>query len=97
MLLELRQKTKKGWMCMALYINFYFRELEVSDNIVKGIFDSPDSQALCNFQYNLKTEEYEIWNCSKPKEELLPIPFYWLNKKLEENGLLRRCESKISY
>lgn len=82
---------------MALYINYYFRDLEVSGDIVNGIFDSPDSQSLCDFRYNLKTGEYEIWNCSKPKDKLLPIPFYWLNKKLEENGVLRTCESKISY
>ena len=82
---------------MAIYINYYFRELEVEGTMVSGIFDSPDVQASCNFLYDLETREYEIWNCSKSEDELLPLPFHWLNRKLEENGYLRSCESKISY
>ena len=82
---------------MALYINYYFRELVVDGDKVYGLFDSPDSQASCNFIYDLKTKEYEIWNCSKPEDELVPLPFHWLDMKLEENGYLRSCECKISY
>lgn len=82
---------------MALYINFYFRELEVDGDKVSGFFDSPDVESSCNFIYDLKTKEYDIWNCSKPEDELVPLPFYWLDMKLEENGYLRNRESKISY
>lgn len=89
--------TPTNGKSMAYYINYYFRELEVEGNFVSGFFDSPDSKASCNFLYDLQTEEYEIWNCSKPKNELLPIPFYWLNKRIKENGYLRKIESKISY
>lgn len=82
---------------MTIHINYYFRELEVAGNIVYGIFDSPDSKVSCNFLYDLETREYEIWNCTKTEDELLPIPFHWLNKKLKERGYLRSNESKISY
>ncbi|MCQ2561031.1 MAG: hypothetical protein MJ186_03190 [Clostridia bacterium] len=82
---------------MAVYLNFYFRELEVDGTMVQGIFDSPEDQASCNFLYDLETRDYEIWNCSKPEDELLPLPFNWLNIKFKENGCLRKNEGKISY
>lgn len=82
---------------MALYINYYFKELKLEGTMVQGIFDAPDSEAYCNFRYDLETRKYEIWNCNKSEDELLPLPFYWLNMKFEENGYLRSCESKISY
>ena len=34
---------------------------------------------------------------NKPIEDITPIPFYWINKKLEENGKLNEIEAKISY
>lgn len=82
---------------MALYINFYFRNLIQNENVVEGIFDAPDSEAFCRFRYDLNTQKYEIWDNNKPEEDLLPIPFWWLEKKINENGKLKESECKISY
>lgn len=82
---------------MNVYINFYFRELEMNENIVEGIFDSPDNDVKCRFRYNIETKEYDILESNRPEKEIIPIPFYWLNIKLKENGLLNKIESKISY
>lgn len=79
-----------------VYINYYFRELKMNGNVVSGIFDAPDSEVNCKFRYNIETHQFEIWDYNKPKEEILPIPFYWLNMKLEENGVLENTEYKIS-
>lgn len=82
---------------MKVYINFYFRELEMYGDVVFGIFDAPDSDVNCRFRYNMETQEYHIWDSNRPEEEIIPIPFYWLDKKLKENGVLKNTESKISY
>ena len=42
-------------------------------------------------------EIIEIWNNSKPIEDTLPLPIWWLDKKLNENGILQKNECKISY
>ena len=59
--------------------------------------ESPDENAFCDFTYNIKTKEYEVSNCNKSEEEILPLPLYWLDIKLEQNGSLKSQESKISY
>ena len=80
-----------------MYINFCFRELEMDGDAVFGIFDAPDLDVNCRFQYNIATHVYHLWNSNKPEEEIVPIPFYWLDMKLEENGVLMKTERKISY
>ena len=82
---------------MKAYINFYFKNIVQDGDWVVGKFESPDSAVFCDFRYNLFTKEYEISNPSMPKEDILPLPFYWLDMKLEENGVLKENESKISY
>lgn len=82
---------------MKVYINFYFKNLMQDGDCVTGKFESPDVDVYCDFVYNISTKEYEISNHSMPKEEILPLPFYWLDKKLKEHGVLRQNESKISY
>ena len=61
---------------MKVYINFYFRELEMDGDVVHGIFDDPDSDVNCRFRYNTETQEYHIWDSNRPVEEIVPIPFY---------------------
>ena len=51
----------------------------------------------CDFNYNRITGGIDVWNNSVDEEELLPIPIWWLDKKLKENGKLNKTESKISY
>ena len=51
----------------------------------------------CNFVYNRITKEVDITNNNVPIEKILPIPIYWLDKKLKENGMLKSKECKISY
>lgn len=80
-----------------MYINFYFKNLIHDGDLVTGRFESPDVNVYCDFTYNIKTKEYEVSNCSMPKEEILPLPLYWLDIKLEQNGSLKSQESKISY
>lgn len=83
---------------MGYYINFYFKYIEYDNGFYGGIFSSPDSEVYCEFLYDREKEEFvDIWNNSKPVEDILPIPIWWLDKKLEENGKLNKNESKISY
>ena len=82
---------------MKVYINFYFKNIVQDGDLVTGKFEAPDVDVYCDFAYNTSTKEYEISNNNLPKEEILPLPFYWLNIKLSENGFLRQNESKISY
>lgn len=82
----------------SYYINFYFKNIEYDEGFYGGEFSSPDSDVHCEFLYDRATKEFiDIWNNSKPVDEILPIPIWWLDKKLEENGELRKNESKISY
>ena len=80
-----------------LYINFYFRDLIFDNNYYMGVFSSPDDKIFCRFIYNRKTGVCEIWDNSQPAEDILPLPIYWLDKKMRENGKLKSVESKISY
>lgn len=82
---------------MCCYINFYFKDIEYSDEYYKGNFSCPDLGVECDFYYNRITEQTDIWNNNVDKEELLPIPIFWLDYKLEKNGKLNKTESKISY
>ena len=82
----------------GFYINFYFKNIEYDDGFYGGEFSSPDSDVYCKFLYDRKTQEFiDIWNNSKPIDDILPIPIWWLDMRLEENGELRKNESKISY
>lgn len=80
-----------------MYINFYFKNLIHDGDLVTGRFESPDVNVYCDFTYNIKTKKYEVSNCNKSEEEILPLPLYWLDIKLEQNGSLKSQESKISY
>ena len=82
---------------MAYYINFYFKNLIYDDDYYLGSFSSPDDKIFCEFEYNRHTKEIRIWNNNRCVEEIIPIPIWWLDRKLEQNGLLRSSESKISY
>lgn len=82
----------------GVYINFYFKNIEYDDGFYGGVFSSPDSDVYYEFLYDREKKEFvEIWNNSKPVEEILPIPIWWLDKKLDENGKLNINECKISY
>ncbi len=81
---------------MAHYINFAFKNLECDNEFYRGEFSS-DGGIYCEFTYDRKTEEFKIRNNSIPIEELLPLPVWWLDLKLEKNGKLNKTEAKISY
>ena len=49
-----------------VYINFYFKELKMNDNIVKGVFDSPDNDVYCKFEYDINTRQFKIFDNNKP-------------------------------
>lgn len=80
-----------------LYISFYFDNITYDDDYYIGSFRSPDSDVYCDFEYNRKTQKCIVSNSSKPAEEILPLPVYWLDKKLKENGFLNSSECKVSY
>ena len=82
---------------MAYYINYYFKNLIYDDGYYLGIFSAPDNHVFCEFEYNRLTKVFRIWNNNKPITEILPIPIEWLDYKLEQHGLLRNNESKISF
>ncbi len=79
------------------YINFYFKDLEYDDNIIMGIFEAPDCDVFCRFILYRDSNTYDIYDNNKPEEDIVPIPFYWILKKLRENGELRKTEGKMSY
>lgn len=81
---------------MAYYINFVFENLKYDDEFYQGEISSDDG-IYCEFVYDRKTKEFEIRNNSIPIEELLPLPTWWLDLKLEKNGKLNKREAKISY
>ena len=79
-------------------INYYFKNIEYDDGFYGGEFSSPDSDVYCKFLYDRKTKAFiEIWDNSKPIEDIMPIPKWWLDRRLEKNGSLRQNECKISY
>lgn len=79
------------------YINFHFKNIDYSDDYYRGTFSAPDNDVLCEFEYNRHNDHIKIWDNNQPAEEITPIPIWWLNKKLKENGYLKKNESKISY
>ena len=79
------------------YINFYFKELEYDDEIIMGEFEAPDSDVYCRFILYRDNNTYDVFDNNKPVDDIVPIPFYWILRKLEENGNLRKTEAKISY
>lgn len=79
------------------FINFYFRKLIYSDEYFCGEFSAPDLDVYCEFKFHRQTEQCDIWDNNKPIEDIVPLPIWWLNKKLEQNGKLNENECKISY
>ena len=82
---------------MAYYINYYFKDLIYDNDYYLGAFSAPDNDVFCEFEYNRHTKQFRIWNNNRSIEEIMPIPIWWLNRKLEQNGHLRSNENKISY
>lgn len=80
-----------------MYINFYFKNITYDDNYYYADFSAPDSEVYCSFRYNRVTGKCEIRNNSLPVSSIEPIPIWWLDKKLAENGMLHKSESKISF
>ena len=48
-----------------VYINFYFKELKMIDNIVEGVFDSSDNDVYCKFEYDINTRQFKIFDNNK--------------------------------
>ena len=82
----------------AYYINYYFHNIEYDDGFYGGEFSAPDYDVYCKFLYDRETKEFiDIWDNTQPIDEILPIPIWWLDNKLEKNGKLGKHESKVSY
>ena len=79
------------------YINFYFKNILYDEDYYFGDFSAPGYDIYCSFEYDRKTKKSLIWNSSKPAAEILPLPIWWLDLKLEKQGFLDSNESKISY
>ncbi|MBQ7134003.1 MAG: hypothetical protein IJO20_05850 [Ruminococcus sp.] len=79
------------------YLNFYFKELEYDENTIMGVFSAPDNDVFCRFILDINSNTYEIFDSNKPETDISPLPFFWLHKKLKENGKLNRTESRICY
>lgn len=81
----------------AYYINYYFHNIEYDDGFYGGEFSAPDYRVYCKFLYDRETKEFiDIWDNTQPIDEILPIPIWWLDNKLEKNGKLGKNESKVS-
>ena len=88
----------QGRLAMSrFYINFYFKNIEYDDTFYGGVFSAPDADVYCEFLYDRRTKECHIWNDNKSVDDILPLPIWWLDRKLEQSGRLRQNESKISY
>lgn len=82
----------------SYYINFYFHNIEYDDGFYGGEFSAPDYHVYCKFLYDRETREFiDIWDNTQPIDEILPIPIWRLDMKLEKNGELHKHESKVSY
>lgn len=79
------------------YINFCFKNLIYDDTCFCGEFSAIDSNVFCKFIFNRKTEEFDIWDNNKSICEILPLPIWWLEKKLLENGKLKDTECRICH
>ena len=82
---------------MNVYINFCFKNIEYDDDFIRGKFEASDSDVYCEFEYNRNTEKVRIWNSNQPIKNVVPLPIWWLQYKLKENGKLNSEEWKISY
>ena len=82
---------------MHHYINFYFRNIKYDESHYEGLFECPDLKLSCEFDYDRRSKMVKIWNNTHSEEEILPLPIWWLDMKLEENGKLNSMEAKISY
>ena len=82
---------------MARYSNFYFSNLIYDEDFYLGTFISRDDNVICDFEYNRHTKHFRIWNNNQPIDEIMPIPVWWLDRKLEQNGELKANESRICY
>lgn len=82
---------------MALYTNYYFRNLVCDESRYAGTFSAPEVNVVCKFEYNRRTKQFRIWNNNRPAEEILPLPIWLLDRKLEQYGRLRSCESRLCY
>ena len=79
------------------YINFCFKNIEYDDQVYCGIFEARDYGVYCEFFYDRKTKDIDVWNNNVPVEEILPIPVWWLERKLKENGKLKKLEARTCY
>lgn len=79
------------------YINYLFENIKYDETSYCADFSSPDAGVSCTFRYDRITGRCEIWNNNKPLEQIAPIPVWWLEKRLRENGMLRSSEGKYSY
>lgn len=86
---------------MGHYLNFYFRDLEYDDGFYGGTFTAPNEGVSCNFLYDREERRsIEIWDNTKPVEEIMqdmPMSIYWLDRKLEKNGKLKKNERRICW
>ena len=83
---------------MVLYINYVFSEIEYTDTIFKGVFETQgENGVFCRFSHNRITKQTIIWDNNKPVAEITPLPIHWLEHKLSINGKLDKRESKICY
>ncbi len=82
---------------MPNYINFYFDDLTYDDSTFLGQFRAPDYDVKCEFEYDRKSGKINIWNNNKTIEEIGVIPIWFLNFKLQKNGVLNEKEYKISF
>ena len=86
---------------MGHYLNFYFRDLEYDDGFYGGTFTAPNEGVSCNFLYDREERRsIEIWYNTKPVEEIMqdmPMSIYWLDRKLEKNGKLKKNERRICW
>ncbi len=77
---------------------FYTLE-DINNKIDEFVSDKPEfeEELINDIKCDVEDILYVVSNCNKSEEEILPLPLYWLDIKLEQNGSLKSQESKMSY
>ena len=77
-----------------MYKNFRFKNLKHNDSVVSGSFESADLDVYCDFIFYMNDMTIDVFNNNKPVDEIMPLPVWWLIRKLRENGELKESESR---
>lgn len=81
----------------AFYINFSFSEIIWTEMSYEGKFEASDNDVSCRFHYSRKTRDIELWDVEAPDDRVLPLPIFWLDRRLKETGNLDGIVARVCF